>query len=204
MASTLKVYLVNMASDLAGRFDAARQKECSDLLAGYFQAIVRGAPRYNGAAVVWDGKQADPTPFDFVCYLLTSHDRSIIARRATDDVTLGPSGSTLYLPAQRAVISEVYLRAAVQGGDPRGNATPDAGALVANIVLHELGHNLLDASRPMVRDVHRMQGGKILRDTDTHPLRASDRPNEADNGAFREGFTRRPQGVAQYTGDMPA
>lgn len=203
MAQTLTIYLVNQAGDLSGRFDANHRATCAATLKTYFEAVIKGVARYDAVAVKFDGKQGDPGAFDFVCYLLTSQKGSIVAKKGSGG-SLGPSGSTMLSDADKTMISEVYLQQIVQNGDPRGNATANRETLVANCVMHELGHNLLDASNPIVTDVHKMKGGKILRDTDSSALTGTDAPNETDNGAFRTGFGRRAQGVKQYTGDMPA
>jgi hypothetical protein len=203
MAQTLKVFLVNQAGDLSGRFDESHRKTCAATLKTYFEAIIKGVARYDAVEVKWDGKQADPTAFDFVCYMLTSQKDSILAQKGAPG-ELGYSGTTGLTTADKLMISEVYLRQIVQGGDPRGMATIYRETLVANVVLHELGHNLLDASTPIVQDVHKLKGGVILRDTDKKALTANDEPNETDNAAFRTGFGRRSAGVKQYAADMPA
>lgn len=203
MAQTLNIYLVNQAGDLSGRFEEAHRRTCAATLKTYFEAVIKGVSRYNAVEVKFDGRQGDPGPFDFVCYLLTSTRGSIVAKKGAGGM-LGISGSTMLSQADRAMISEVYLQEIVQGGDPRGMATANRETLVANIIMHELGHNLLDASNPVVQDLHKMKGGSVLRDTDTRPLTGSDAPNELDNRTFRTGFSRRINGVKQYTGDMPA
>jgi len=202
MAQTLTIYLVNQAGDLSGRFDASHRTTCAATLKTYFEAVIKGVSRYSAVEVKYDGKQADPGAFDFVCYLLTSQKGSIVAKKGAGG-TLGISGSTMLAAADKTMISEVYLQQIVQGGDPRGNATANRETLVANCIMHELGHNLLDASTPVVIDVHKLKGGKILRDTDNSALTGNDAPNETDNASFRTGFGRRAAGVKQYTADMP-
>lgn len=203
MAQTLTIYLVNQAGDLSGRFEEAHRRTCAATLKACFEAVIRGVARYDAVEVKYDGRQADPGAFDFVCYLLTSQKGSIIARKGSGG-TLGPSGSTMLAATDRTMISEVYLQEIVQGGDPRGMATANRETLVANCIMHELGHNLLDAGTPVVIDVHKLKGGRILRDTDSLPLTGTDAPNETDNASFRTGFGRRSAGVKQYTAEMPA
>ncbi|MDB5374243.1 MAG: hypothetical protein JWP04_2885 [Belnapia sp.] len=203
MPQALKIFLVNKAGELSGHFVAASRKACGDRLKGYFEATIRGVARYDTVSIIWDGKASDPVAGDFVCYLLTAPADSIAATKATGDVTLGASGSTLLSLADKAVISEVYLRAIVQGGDPRGNDTTNKEALVANCILHELAHNLLDATTPNVLDVHKVKDGVICRETGDRPLQGTDQPGPADNAAFQAGFTRRAAGVKQYTSGMP-
>jgi hypothetical protein len=204
MAETLTVYLVNKAGNLEGMFDEARRKACAEALKGYLSAIINGVAAFSGVKVTWDGKAGEPKRRDFVCYLLTTAKESIVARRATEDVTLGPAGSTQYSPADQAVISEVYLRQIVQGGMERGNATPDAEWVVANCILHEIGHALLDAKTPVILDVHALAGGTILRDTDSRPLTERDRPSAVDNTSFQTGLSRPNAGAKPYTGAMPS
>jgi hypothetical protein len=203
MAQTLNVFLVNLADNLSGRFDDSHRKTCAATLKSYFEEIIKSVARYNAVDVKWDGKQADPTAFDFVCYLLTSQKGSIVAKKGSGG-TLGISGSTMASAADKTMVSEVYLQQIVQNGDPRGMATTNRETLVANCILHELAHNLLDASAPVVVDVHKLKKGVILRDTDDSALSGTDAPNEVDRGAVRTGFGRRTAGIKQYVGDMPA
>ncbi|HEY4250086.1 MAG TPA: hypothetical protein VGM87_02745 [Roseomonas sp.] len=200
--ATLTIYLVNKAGDLSGRFDASHRKACGDKLKAYFDATITGVAKYTAAAVVWDGAASAPTATDFVCYLLTSPADSIVATKGTGTITLGPSGSTLLSVTDKAVVSEVYLRQIVQGGDPRANATTNRETLVANCIMHELAHNLLDATTPHILDVHKLKDGVICRDTDGNALTGTDAPGAADNTAFQTGFNRRAAGVKQYTGAM--
>lgn len=203
MADTLTVHLVNKAGDLAGRFDATHLKTCADTLKAYFEAIIKAVPAFDTVAVRSDTKQGDVKARELVCYLLTSAAESIVAQRATSDITLGVSGSTMAGTSDKAVVSEVYLRQIVQGGDPRGNATTNRETLVANCILHELIHNLCDATNPIVQDVHKVTGGVICRETDKSPLTGGDAPNGVDNSTCATGFTRHAGGVKQYSGAMP-
>lgn len=203
MPQTLRIYLVNRAGDLSGRFDGDSRRTCGETLQGYFTETIRGVAKYDQVSVVWDGTAAAPVAGDLVCYLLTTASDSIAAAKATGDITLGVSGSTLLSVADKAVISEVYLRQIVQNGDPRGNATTNRESLVANCILHELAHNLLDATTPRVLDVHKVKDGVICRETGDKALSGTERPSAADVAAFQSGFTRRAAGVKQYTGGMP-
>ncbi len=198
---TLNVYLVNKHSGYS-MFEDSHRTACAAKLTEYFKEIINGSARYDAVAVSWTGKKADPTAFDFVCYVLTSQADSI-AKDKADGASLGPSGSTVQA-SDKTILSEVYLRQIVQGGDPRALATADREILVANCILHELGHNLLDAGTPVLTDVHKLQGGVILRDTDSNALKSSDRPNAVDKTSFVNGFGRRVQGVKQYVDAMPA
>ena len=92
----------------------------------------------------------------------------------------------------------------MQAGDPRGNATTNRETLVANCILHELAHNLLDATTPIVLDVHKVKDGVICRETGDRPLTGTEAPVAADNAAFQTGFSRRSAGVKQFAGGMPA
>lgn len=205
MAQKLKIYLVNQAGDLSGRFEEAHRKKCGEILKGYFEGAIKTVSRYDGVEVSWTGKQADPTAFDFVCYLETTQKGSIVAKKSSATGGLGLSGTTAPdNSADKAVISEVYLRQIVQNGEERGNATADREALVANCIFHELAHNLLDAKAVVITDVHKLQKGVILRDTDKKALSGSESPNEVDYAAVRNGFNRRTNGVKQYTAEMPS
>lgn len=204
MAGTLTVYLVNKAGDLEGMFDETKRRACAAALQSCFSTIINGVAAFGGVSVTWEGKVGQPKPRNFVCYLLTTAKESIAASKANGDVTLGPAGSTLFSTAEQAVICEVYMRQVVQGGVQRGNAMPDAEWVVANCILHELGHALLDAKPPIVAEVHRLKGGSILRDTDGRPLTERDRPSDADYRAFQTGFGRPGAGAKPYAGAMPA
>jgi hypothetical protein len=204
MAQTLNVFLINKAGDLSGRFDATARTAAAGILKGFFDDVINGSAKYNATSVTWGGSASQPVLGDFVCYLLTTGSDSIVAQHATGPtVTLGPSGTTMADPVSKAVISEIYLRSVVQGGDPRGNATANKENAVAAIIFHELGHNLLDATTPIVQTVHNMSNADgLLRNTDTSPLQPNETPNATDNAAFRTGFLRRGAGVKQWTGDM--
>lgn len=204
MAATLTVHVVNKAGDLSGRFDAGHLRTCCSTLTKYFEVIIKSVAAYNAVSVRTDTKQGDVKGGDLVCYLLTSPADSIVATRATTDITLGASGSTMQGAADKAVVSEVYMRQIVQGGDPRGNATTNRETLVANCVLHELAHNLCDATTPIVKDIHKVKDGVICRDTDSSALTGTDAPNKVDNEVAASGLTRRSGGVKQYAGGMPA
>lgn len=202
MPQTLKIYLVNKAGDLRGSFDGDARKTCGETLQGYFAQTIRGVAKYDQVSVIWDGPSSAPVAGDLVCYLLTTASDSIAATKATGDITLGVSGSTLLSVADKAVISEVYMRQIVQNGDPRGNTTTNKESLVANCIMHELAHNLLDATSPQVLDVHKVKDGVICRETGDRALSGTETPAAADIAAFQAGFTRRAGGVKQYTGAM--
>lgn len=205
MPQTLNVFLVNKAGDLRDLFKDDARKAAAALLKGFYEDTIKGSTKYNAVAVTWDGRKSQPVLGDFVCYVLVSADDSVIAQHATGDITLGPSGSTMMETVSRGVISEVYLRSIVQGGDPRGLATANKENAVAACIFHELGHNLLDATMPNVTNVHGMTNPDgILRDTDKSRLRPNETPNATDNTAFSTGYGRRGAGVKQFTDDMPA
>lgn len=203
-AATLTVHVVNKAGDLSGRFDANHLKTCCSTLQKYFEDVIKPVAAYNAVSVRSDTKQGDVKGGDLVCYLLTTPSDSIVATRATTDITLGVSGSTMLGSADKAVVSEVYMRQIVQGGDPRANATTNRETLVANCILHELAHNLCDATTPVVKDIHKVQKGVICRETDSSPLSGTDAPNSVDNEVIASGLSRRTGGVKQYAGGMPA
>jgi len=206
MAQTLNVYLINKAGDLKGLFKDDARKSSAALLKTFFEATIKGSTKYNAVAVTWDGKKSQPVLGDFVCYVLTTGSDSVVAQHATgDSITLGPSGTTMMDPVSKGVISEVYMRSIVQGGDERALATANKENAVAACIFHELGHNLLDATTPVITNVHKMTNADGLpRDTDTSRLKPDETPNAADNTAFLNGYGRRGAGVKQFTDDMPA
>lgn len=204
MAETLTIHLVNKAGDLSGRFDASHLATAAAKLKAWTETIILSVPAFGTVAVRTDSKQGDVKARDLVCYLLTSAADSIVAQRATEDLTLGVSGSTMMGAADKAVVSEVYLRQIVQGGDPRGNATTNREQLVAGCILHELIHNISDATTPIVTDVHKVKGGVICRELDGNPLTGTEAPNEVDNKVAATALTRRAAGVKQHAGAMPA
>ncbi|HWA59855.1 MAG TPA: hypothetical protein VG939_00700 [Caulobacteraceae bacterium] len=203
MAQTLNIYLVNQAGDLGGLFEAQHRTTSGNLLKTFFEGCIKGVPRYDSVAVSWDGRKSAPTAFDFVCYVLTSSKDSIAEKKGSGGI-LGVSGSTVQADIGDGIISEVYLQQIVQGGDPRGLATANRENAVAACVMHELAHNLLDASNPVVAEVHKITGGVILRDTGPSPLQPAETPNAVDFSKMQAGFMRRAQGVKQYTDAMPA
>lgn len=204
MAETLTIHLVNKAGDLRGHFDASHLATAAAKLKGWVETVILSVPAFNAVSVRTDTKQGDVKPRDLVCYLLTSAADSIVAQRATTDITLGVSGSTMMGAADKAVVSEVYLRQIVQNGDPRGNATTNREQLVAGCILHELIHNISDATAPIVQDVHKVKGGVICRELDGNPLKGTETPNDVDNKVASTALTRRATGVKQHVGPMPA
>jgi hypothetical protein len=204
MAETLTIHLVNQAGDLRGHFDASHLATAAAKLKGWVETVILSVPAFDAVAVRTDTKQGDVKARDLVCYLLTSAANSIVAQRATKDITLGVSGSTMMGAADKAVVSEVYLRQIVQGGDERANATTNREQLVAGCILHELIHNISDATTPIVTDVHKVKGGVICRELDSNPLKGTEAPNEVDTKVASTALTRRTTGVKQHVGPMPA
>ncbi|MBP0466986.1 hypothetical protein J5Y09_23865 [Roseomonas sp. PWR1] len=204
MAETLTIHLVNKAGDLRGRFEASHLATTAALLKGWFETVILSVPAFSAVAVRTDTKQGDVKARDLVCYLLTSAEDSIVAKRATEDITLGVSGSTMMGAADKAVVSEVYMRQIVQKGDPRANATTNREQLVAGCILHELIHNISDATTPVVTDVHKVKDGVICRELDGNPLTGTEAPNEVDNKVAATALTRRATGVKQHASAMPA
>jgi hypothetical protein len=202
-ATTLTVYLVNQAADLGGFFDASHRTTCATLLEGFFKDVIKScAQKYNAVSVKWDGKKGDPTATDLVCYVLKSTKGSIVDKKGSGGI-LGLSGSTAQATVDNSLISEVYLQQIVQNGLEGGNATTNRENAVAACIFHELAHNILDASTPLITDVHKMTGGVVLRDTGPKPLTPTEVPNDVDKAKFANGFVRRTAGVKQYVDEMP-
>lgn len=86
-------------------------------------------------------KQSDVKPRNLAGYMPTSAETIIVAQRASRDITLRVSGSTMMGAAHKAVVSDVYMRRIVQKGDQRANATTNREQLVAGGILHEPTHN---------------------------------------------------------------
>ncbi len=121
---------------------------------------------------------------DLLCYLLPDANHSIAIKRGAPFT--GGSGTT-WCPNGRCS-SEVYMDTVI-GGIGRSR-------VLANVIIHELLHNKLDADpNQTIMDVHRI-GSAIGRDTSKKPLTASDMPSVKDVQAMRQGIGQK---IKQYT-----
>ena len=147
----------------------------------------------------WTPAKADVTAFSLVAYLLPTQSSSIIKSLNPPRLgSLGGAGTTLMM-SDNTVLSEVYMLN-LRGNDPRGYLDAKPHVLLANLLFHEWLHDLLDATAPALKDVHKIGAG-IGRDTDASPLSSNEGPIPADTAAMRLGLGRKAS-VPQFTGSF--
>lgn len=154
-------------------------------LIDFFDQVCKGSKSFDKSDYWYNPKSSQIGSRDLVCYLLPSSRRSIVARHTSE--ALGAGGSTVLSPKNNTVISEVYMTS-IDGDASKAR-------LLANIIIHELMHNKLDAQR-VVRDVHNIAGGRVSAGS---ALNSSSTPNDADVKAMRQGIDL---AIPQHTGDL--
>jgi hypothetical protein len=149
----------------------------------FFNEVIKGSKTFDSCDYFFDALPSAVGERDLVCHILASQSKSIVANHTSDP--LGPSGSTVLSTRSKAVISEVYMTAV------DGDASKPR--LLANLIIHELMHNKIDA-RSSQDIVHRIVGGSVSKST----INASSTPNAADIAAMT---TRIADKVPQHTGN---
>jgi hypothetical protein len=119
--------------------------------------------------------------------MLRDQSRSIVSRHSSD--ALGQGGSTVYSQSAKAMISEIYMDA-IEGDAAKARLT-------ANLIIHELMHNKLDAhpSKYVFNDIHTLPNGRVSKG----PVTSSSTPSPADITAMRKGINLE---IKQYTGGI--
>ena len=198
MAAVLKLFLVQKFDPVSDGFGDAFKTSAGKTLVEYFTRAI-GGTSFSSVELTWTGKASEVTRNDLVCYCVPTVKQSVIAASGLPfGGSLGGSGTTGALGS--GVVSEVYMLA-LRGNDPRAGFDPKRDTLLANIVLHELMHNLLDATKPALVNVHAVPGGTIGVDTDTTPINSNMSPSVGDIGAIKKGLMRKSS-IAQYTAAM--
>jgi hypothetical protein len=151
----------------------------------FFKEVIKGSKTFTGCDYFTEPNAAMVGSQDVLCYLLANSTRSIASRNSAP--ALGGTGTT-WCP-QGKVISEIYMDVVI------GQA--DVSRLLANIIIHELMHNKLDADpNQTVQEVHKILGGQVSRDKQ---LSAADVPSQQDVEAMRKGIGL---AIAQHTGGL--
>jgi predicted dehydrogenase len=157
-------------------------------LIDFFNQVVAGSQSFTGSDYWYNSDAGQVGPKDLVCYMLTSSGRSIVARHSSDQ--LGAAGSTVWSLTSQAMISEIYMDA----------TTGDASRprLLANLIIHELMHNKLDAhpSRAVLTNIHSIANGRV---STGGSISSSSTPSAADVAAMRRGINL---AMPQHTGDF--
>jgi hypothetical protein len=154
----------------------------------FFDQVIRGVPAFSGSDFWYNSEAGQVGSKDLVCYMLTSSGRSIVANHTSDP--LGPAGSTIWSTRTNAMISEIYMDA----------TTGDASRprLLANLIIHELMHNKLDAhpSRAVMSDIHSIRNGRV---STGGPISSATTPSPEDIAAMRRGINL---SIPQHTADF--
>lgn len=183
--TTLNIFIAQRFDGAAQGFTDADAAAVSSHITDFFKKVCEGTG-FGSASVFRNPVVTQIGASDLLCYLVSSPERSIaISKGAT---SLGPGGTTIPVASGSGVLSEAYLSACA--GDSNRNK------LLANLIMHELMHNKLDA-RPgkVMVDVHKIPGGAISKDVVTSGMS----PSDADIKAMRRGVSG---AVAQYTGGL--
>jgi hypothetical protein len=136
----------------------------------FFNAVIKGTKVLDSCDYYFDALPSSIGERDLVCHLLAKQSRSIVANHTSN--ALGPGGSTFFSSKSKAVISEIYMTAV--DGDA------NKSRLLANLIIHELMHNKIDA-RSSQDIVHRIVGGRVSKGN----INASSTPSAADIAAMR-------------------
>jgi hypothetical protein len=157
----------------------------------FFDQVVQGVRSFSGSDFWYNSDAGQVGPKDLVCYMLSTSSDSIVSSHSSGQ--LGPAGSTVWSQTSNAMISEIYMDA----------TTGDASRprLLANLIIHELMHNKLDAhpSRAVIRTsagTHGIAGGRV---STGGAISSASTPSDADVRAMRRGIDL---SIAQHTGDF--
>jgi predicted dehydrogenase len=157
----------------------------------FLNQVVTGSQTFTGSDYWYNSDAGQVGPKDLVCYMVTNSGRSIAASHTSEP--LGAAGSTVWSLTTNAMISEIYMDA----------TTGDASRprLLANLIIHELMHNKLDAhpSRAVLTTTSGIHGIVNGRVSTGAPLTSSSTPSEADVRAMRRGIDL---SIAQHTADF--
>ena len=196
--AVLNLCLVCKFDESAAMFGADRKAATTAVLIDYFKpALAKTA--LSDVACNWTPAKSDVTAFSLVAYLLPAQSGSVIKSLNPPRLgALGGSGTTLQM-SDNTVLSEVYMLS-LRGNDPRGYLDAKPHVLLANLLFHEWLHNLLDATQPALKDVHKIGAG-IGRDTDASPLSSNAARIATDTAAMQLGLGRKAK-VAQFTASI--
>jgi hypothetical protein len=160
-------------------------------LIDFFNQVVAGSQSFTGSDYWYNSDAGQVGPKDLVCYMLTSSGRSIVARHSSDQ--LGAAGSTVWSLTSQAMISEIYMDA----------TTGDASRprLLANLIIHELMHNKLDAHPSLAifnttAGIHGIANGRV---STGGSVSSATTPSQADIRAMRRGINL---SIPQHTSDF--
>jgi hypothetical protein len=160
-------------------------------LIDFFDQVVSGTSTFTSSDFWYNSDAGQVAAKDLVCYMLTSSGDSIVANHTSDP--LGPAGSTVWSQSSRAMISEIYMDA----------TTGDASRprLLANLIIHELMHNKLDAHPSLAifnttAGIHGIANGRV---STGGSVSSATTPSQADIRAMRRGINL---SIPQHTSDF--
>lgn len=185
--TALNVFLVPRSSNFPDYGDA-EAAGVAQHVAAFFKDVCAGNKPFDGVRMARSAVPAQVGPKDLLCYIVSDPDRGLVKKK-NGGVAPNAAGATLFSASDATVISEIYLS--------RCAGDANRVRLIANLILHELMHNKLDAmpGAGRVRDVHTISNGSVSKGT----INASSTPSAADVAAMRAGIGR---AVPQYTGGL--
>jgi hypothetical protein len=160
-------------------------------LTEFFDEVVKDSKTFSSSDFWYNPDAGQVGPQDLVCYMLSKSSRSIAAKHSASE--LGQGGSTFWSQSSRAMISEIYMDATA--GDP------SRPRLLANLIIHELMHNKLDAhpSKAVLKGssgIHGIQKGRV---STGGAITSASTPSTADIAQMQRGIEL---SIPQHTGDF--
>lgn len=168
--ATLKIFMPQHEGTYSQYFGEGDFYAVGNYAMDFFNEVIKSSKIFDSCDYFFDATPSSVGERDLVCHILASQSKSIVANHTSDP--LGPSGSTVLSTRSKDVISEVYMTAV------DGDASKPR--LLANLIIHELMHNKIDA-RSAQDIVHQIVGGSVSKGT----INASSTPNAQDIAAMR-------------------
>jgi hypothetical protein len=184
--STLTIHLISRFNYGAENIGEGGLYALGQYIVDFFREAIKGSKVFTGAQFRYNADPGQVGSRDLVCYMLSHSGRSIAARH--NNGQLGQGGSTVWSLRSQAMISEIYMDATT--GDP------SRSRLLANLIIHELMHNKLDAHPASTGDVHNIKNGRV---STAGAITSASTPSLADIAAMRRGIDVE---MPQHTGDF--
>ena len=138
----------------------------------FFNEVIAGSSVFDSCDYFFDASALSAIgQRNLVCHILASSGYSIATNHTSQ--SLGPAGTTVFSTTSKKVISEVYMTA-IDGDAAKTR-------LLANLIIHELMHNKIDAQVTQ-NIVHNIVGGSVSKT----PTSSSSTPNAKDIAAMKK------------------
>jgi hypothetical protein len=138
----------------------------------FFNEVIAGSSVFDSCDYFFDSSALSAIgERDLVCHILASQYYSIAKNHTSK--SLGPAGTTVFSTKSKKVITEVYMTA-IDGDAAKTR-------LLANLIIHELMHNKIDAQVNQ-NIVHNIVGGSVSKT----PISSSSTPTAKDIAAMKK------------------